>query len=135
MTEHVLDDLEAYALGARQLVVRAVPDEQAIRRLDAEPLAGDLVDSRVGLREADLTGEDQLVQRTRERCLVPDVGDVLGADADQPQQMASLTELVERLERVRAGLAGPTVLGPYETIAPDSGAARCRAIRTWPWAW
>src|SRR5215218_7948079 len=44
-----LDGRHPRPLCARQLVVGAVADEQALRRLDGEPFAGDLVDPRVRL--------------------------------------------------------------------------------------
>ena len=83
------------ALGAGKLVVRAVADEEAFAGLDAESLARDLVDPAIGLRDADVAREHRRVERPAERCVVPDLRDVLRADADHPQQMAAAAQLVE----------------------------------------
>ena len=101
------------ALGSRQLVVGAVADEEALGRLDAEPLARDLVDPRIRLRDPHVAREDQLVECARERRLVPDVRHVLGADADQAEPVPAATELGEGLERVR-----PRSKGPLRPLAP-----------------
>ena len=78
-----LDGGHADALGSRQLVVGAVTHEEALGRLDPEPLARDLVDPRIRLRDPYVTREDELVECACEGRFVPDMRHVLGAHADQ----------------------------------------------------
>src|SRR4051812_16477790 len=98
------------ALGSRQLVVGAVPDEQAVDRLDAETLAGDLVDAAVRLRDPDVAREDGRVELVAQRRLVPHLRHIVGADADHPEQMTAAPELLEG--RQRLGSRHEDSLGP-----------------------
>src|SRR5262245_20877695 len=84
-----LDCGHSRAFRAGELVVRSVADEQALAWLDSELVAGQLVDPRVGLREADRAREDGRVEQARERRPVPDLGDLLRADRDQAELVAA----------------------------------------------
>src|SRR5439155_45719 len=61
----------ADALGPRELVVRAVTDEQRLRGLDLEALARQQVDPRIGLPQPDVAGEHLGVEETVESGLRP----------------------------------------------------------------
>src|SRR3954453_1032391 len=56
-------------LGTRELVVRAVADEERFRRLDVQLLEHELVDPGIGLAEAAGGGEDLCVEEPGERRL------------------------------------------------------------------
>lgn len=77
------DGAHSDALGARELVVGAVADEDRFRRRHAELVESEPIDTGVGLAEAAGAREDLGVEQSGERRLLPDVDHVLAAHGDQ----------------------------------------------------
>jgi len=91
------DRAHADSLGAGELVVGAVTDEQRFARLDPELLERDSVDTLVRLAEAARARKDLRIEEPRERCLRPDVDGVLAADGDEPDAQTAGAQLSQRL--------------------------------------
>jgi hypothetical protein len=106
------DGLHAHPLRAGELVVRAVADEHALVRAYVQPPARELVDPRIGLRQADGARQYDVVDVRRKLGLVPELFDIAGAHADHAALEASPLEVVERLDRTVSG---------YESTACEVG--------------
>jgi hypothetical protein len=89
-------------LGALELVIGAVADEERFRRRDTEPVEGEPVDPGIGLAEPAGAREDLGVEQSGERRLVPDVGDVFAADGDQTCSNSAPSKLAQRVDHAGA---------------------------------
>src|SRR5579884_522982 len=92
------DRAHSRPLRARELVVRAVSDEDRLNGFHAESLARELVDPGIRLAQAARAGEDLRIEEARERRLGPHVDRVLAAHGDQAGTKAPRTELPQRLD-------------------------------------
>src|SRR5687768_5981642 len=99
--EAQLDRSHPDALGAAELVVRTVAHIEALRRADAEPFARDLVDSWVGLVNADGAREHGRIDEWCDRSARPHVLDVVGARAAEAKAPPAPPQLAQHLRRPR----------------------------------
>ncbi len=100
--------------GASQLVVRAVADEEALRRLDAELPGGKPVDRGIGLRQPGRRREDRSVEEMGKARLRPHVGNLLGAVRDETDAKSALAQLDQGLGEAVA----PNERAPRQIATP-----------------
>src|SRR5262245_31155299 len=90
------DGAHADALGARELVIGAVADVEAVRRLDPEALGDKQEDLRIGFHVAADGREHLRVEEARERCVGPERRHLLCAGADHAQTKPAAAQLLQR---------------------------------------